>query len=79
MSIDERNENNWIIMSSQFMSNKTGSVTLSLPELNLKKQNYWLFHFNDKYKKSNGNDLLNGRDHDLRKKIYLILMIKTVN
>jgi hypothetical protein len=40
-------------MGGQFTTDKTGLVTFSLPESNLKKQISWRFHVDDQSKASN--------------------------
>jgi hypothetical protein len=43
---DDCNTTTWSTMGGKFTTNKTGFVTFSLPEFNLKKQMYtsWAFH-----------------------------------
>jgi hypothetical protein len=51
-------------MGGKFTTNKTGFVTFSLPEFNLKKQmcNSWAFHVDDRSESSNTFDMIMGRD-----------------
>ena len=49
-------------MGGQFTTNKTGSVTVLLPEFNLKKQITWTFHVDDRSKASSTYDMIIGRD-----------------
>jgi hypothetical protein len=41
------NQTAWNIMAGQFTANKTGIATISLSELNFKKQISWKFHLDD--------------------------------
>jgi len=49
-------------MGGQFTTDKTGLVTFSLPEFNLKKQISWVFHVNDRLKAASTYDMIIGRD-----------------
>jgi hypothetical protein len=49
-------------MSGQFTTDKTGLVTFSLPEFNLKKLISWMFHVDDRSKASNTYDTIIDRD-----------------
>jgi hypothetical protein len=51
-------------MGGKFTTNKTGFVTFSLPEFNLKKQTcpYWAFHVDDRSESSSTYDMIMGRD-----------------
>ncbi len=49
-------------MGGQFTTDKTGLVTFSLPEFNLKKLISWKFHVDDRSKASNTYDMIMGRD-----------------
>jgi hypothetical protein len=47
-------------MCGKFTTNKTGFVTFSLPEFNLKKQMYssWAFHVDDRSESSSTYDMI---------------------
>jgi hypothetical protein len=47
-------------MGGKFITTKTGYVTFSPPEFNLKKQISWEFHVDDRSESSRTNDM--GRD-----------------
>jgi hypothetical protein len=49
-------------MDGKFTTNKTGFVTFSLPEFNLKKQISWEFHVDDRSESSSTYDMIMGRD-----------------
>jgi hypothetical protein len=49
-------------MGGQFTTDKTGLVTFSLPEFNLKKLISWRFHVDDRSKLSCPFDMIIGRD-----------------
>jgi hypothetical protein len=51
-------------MGGKFTTNKTGFVTFSLPEFNLKKQmcSSWAFHVYDRSESSSTYDMIMGRD-----------------
>jgi xylose isomerase len=49
-------------MGGKFSTNKTGFVTFSLPELNLKKQISWAFHVDDRSESSSTYDMIMGQD-----------------
>jgi hypothetical protein len=49
-------------MGGKFTTNKTGFVTFSLPEFNLKKQISWAFHIDDRSESSSTYDMIMGRD-----------------
>ena len=59
---DKSNQTTWSTMSGQFTTDKTGLVTFSLPEFNLKKRVSWKFHVDDRSKSSNTYDMIIGRD-----------------
>jgi hypothetical protein len=59
---DKSNQTTWSTMGGQFTTDKTGLVTFSLPEFNLKKQISWKFHVDDRSKASNTYDMIMGRD-----------------
>jgi hypothetical protein len=52
----------WITMGGKFTTTKTGFVTFSLPEFNLKKQLYssWAFHVDDRSESSSTYDMIMG-------------------
>jgi hypothetical protein len=45
IKIDDSNTTTWSIMGGKFTTTKTGFVTFSLPEFNLKKKSVLLGHF----------------------------------
>jgi hypothetical protein len=49
-------------MGGQFITDKTGLVTFSLPEFNLKKQISWEFHVDDRSESSSIYDMIIGQD-----------------
>jgi hypothetical protein len=51
-------------MGGKFATNKTGFVTFSLPEFNLKKQmcSSWAFHVDDRSESPSAYDMIMGRD-----------------
>jgi hypothetical protein len=51
-------------MGGKFTTTKTGFVTFSLPEFNLKKQMYssWAYHVDDRSESSSTYDMITGRD-----------------
>jgi hypothetical protein len=51
---DDNNTTTWSTMSDKFTMTKTGFVTFSLPEFNLKKQmcSSWEFHIDDRSESS---------------------------
>jgi hypothetical protein len=49
-------------MGGKFTTSRTGSVTFSLPEFNLKKQISWEFHVDDSSESSSTYDMIMGRD-----------------
>jgi hypothetical protein len=49
-------------MGGHFTTDKTGLVTFSLPEFNLKKQISWVFHVDDRSKASSTYDMIIGKD-----------------
>jgi hypothetical protein len=57
---DDSNTNTWSTMGGKFTTNKTGFVTFSLPEFNLKKQMYyfWSFHIDDRSEPSSTYDMI---------------------
>ena len=59
---DKTNQTTWSTMGGQFTTDKTGLVTFSLPEFNLKKQVSWRFHVDDRSKSSSTYDMIIGRD-----------------
>jgi hypothetical protein len=59
---DDSNATTWSTMGGKFSTNKTGFVTFSLPEFNLKKQISWAFHVNESSESSSTYDMIVGRD-----------------
>jgi hypothetical protein len=59
---DDSNTTTWNTMGGKFTTNKTGFVTFSLPEFNLKKQISWEFHVDDRSESSSIYDMIMGRD-----------------
>jgi hypothetical protein len=57
---DDSNTNTWITMGDTFTTTKTGFVTFSLPEFNLKKQISWAFHVDDCSESSSTYNLIMG-------------------
>jgi hypothetical protein len=57
---DDNNTTTWITMGGKFTTTKTGFVTFSLPEFNLKKQmcTSWAFHVDDRSESSNTYDMI---------------------
>jgi hypothetical protein len=60
----DNNTTTWRTMGGKFTTNKTGSVTFSLPELNLKKQicSSWAFHVDDRSDSSSTYDMIMSLD-----------------
>jgi hypothetical protein len=56
---DDSNTTTWSTISCKFTTNKTGFMTFSLPELNLKKQmcTSWAFHVDDRSESSRTYDM----------------------
>jgi hypothetical protein len=61
---DDSNATIWSTMGGKFSTNKTGFVTFSLPEFNLKKQmcTSWPCHVDDRSESSSTYDMIMGRD-----------------
>jgi hypothetical protein len=59
---DDNNTTTWSIMGGKFNTTKTGFVTFSLPEFNLKKQmcTSWAFHVDDRSESSSTYDMILG-------------------
>jgi hypothetical protein len=49
---DKKNRTTWSTMGGQFITDRIGLVSFSLPEFNLKKQVSWKFHMDDHAKAS---------------------------
>jgi hypothetical protein len=62
IKIDDSNTTTWSTMGGKFTTNKTGFVTFSLPEFNLKKQmcSSWAFHVDDRSESSSTYDMIIG-------------------
>jgi hypothetical protein len=58
----DKNQTTWSTMGGQFTTDKTGLVTFSLPEFNLKKLISWKFHIDNRSKLSSTYDMIIGRD-----------------
>ena len=59
---DDENKTTWSTMGGQFTTDKSGLVTFSLPEFNLRKQISWVFHVDDRSESSSTSDMIIGRD-----------------
>ena len=59
---DDENKTTWSTMGGQFTTDKSGLVTFSLPEFNLRKQISWVFHVDDRSESSSTYDMIIGRD-----------------
>jgi hypothetical protein len=61
---DDSNTTTWSTMGGKFTTNKTGFVTFSLPEFNLKKRicYFWAFHVDDRPESSSTYDMIMGWD-----------------
>jgi hypothetical protein len=59
---DKMNRTTWSTMVGQFTTDKTGLVSFSLPEFNLKKQISWKFHVDDRAKVSDTCGMIIGQD-----------------
>jgi hypothetical protein len=57
---DDSNTTTWSTMGGKFTTNKTGFVTFSLPEFNLKIQISWAFHVDDRSESSSTYDMIIG-------------------
>jgi hypothetical protein len=57
---DDSNTTTWSSMRGKFTTTKTGFVTFSLPEFNLKKQISWRFHVDDRSQSSSTYDMIIG-------------------
>jgi hypothetical protein len=57
---DDNNTTTWSTMGGKFNTTKTGFVTFSLPEFNLKKQMCysWAFHVDDRSESSSTYDMI---------------------
>jgi hypothetical protein len=62
INTDDNNTTTWSTMGGKFTTNKTGFVTFSLYEFNLKKQISWEFHVDDRSESSSTYDMIMGRD-----------------
>jgi hypothetical protein len=62
INCDEQQKSNWSIMGGQFANDKTGLVSFSRPQFNLKKQISCVFHVDDRSKTSSTYDMINGQD-----------------
>jgi hypothetical protein len=58
----DSNTTTWSTMGGKFTKTKTGFVTFSLPEFNLKKQISWEFHVDEHSESSSTYDMIMGRD-----------------
>jgi hypothetical protein len=59
---DDNNATTWSTIGGKFTTNKTGLVTFSLPEFNLKKQmcSFWAFHVVDRSESSSTYEIIIG-------------------
>jgi hypothetical protein len=59
---DDNNTTTWSAMGRKFTKTKTGFVTFSLPEFNLKKQmcSSWAFHVDDRSESSSTYEMIIG-------------------
>jgi hypothetical protein len=57
---DDNNITTWSKMDGKFTTNKTGFVTFSPPDFNLKKQISWAFHVDDRSESSSKDDMIMG-------------------
>jgi hypothetical protein len=59
---DDSNTATWSTMGGKFTTTKTGFVTFSLPEFNLKKQicSSWAYHVDDRFESSSTYDMIIG-------------------
>jgi hypothetical protein len=62
INCDEEQNSNWSIMGGQFANDKTGLVSFSRSQFNLKKQISCVFHVDDRSKTSSTYDMINGQD-----------------
>jgi hypothetical protein len=63
-------------MGGKFTTTKTGFVTFSLPEFNLKKQmcSSWAFHVDDRSESSSACDMIMGINRDLLGELGIIMI-----
>ena len=66
-------------MGGQFTTDKSGLMTFSLPEFNLRKQISWVFHVDDRSESSSTYDMIIGQDLLGELGIILNFNDKTVN
>jgi hypothetical protein len=57
---DDNNTTTWSTMGGKFTTTKTGFVTFSLPEFNLKTRISWPFHVDDRSESSSTYDMIMG-------------------
>jgi hypothetical protein len=57
---DDNDTTTWSTMGGKFTTTKTGIVTFSLPEFNLKKQISWAFHVDGRSESSSTYDMIIG-------------------
>jgi hypothetical protein len=72
---DDSNTTTWSTMVGKFTTNKTGFVTFSLPEFNLKKQIHscLTFHVDDHSESSSIYDMIIGQGRDLLGELGIIM------
>jgi hypothetical protein len=73
---DDNNTTTWSTMGGKFTTTKTGFVTFSLPEFNLKKQMYtsWAFHVDERSESSSTYHMIMGRtNRDLLGELGIIM------
>jgi hypothetical protein len=72
---DDSNTTTWITIGGKFTINKTGFVTFSLPEFNVKKQicTPWAFHKDDRSESSSTYDMIFVQGSDLLGELDIII------
>jgi hypothetical protein len=72
---DDSNTTTWSTIGGKFTTTKTGFVTFSLPEFNLKKQMCysWAFHVDDRSESSSTYDMIIVQGKDLLGELGIIM------
>jgi hypothetical protein len=72
---DDNNTTTWSTMDGKFTTTKTGFVTFSLPEFNLKKQmcTSWALHVDDRSESSSTYDMIIVQGRDLFGELGIIM------
>jgi hypothetical protein len=72
---DDSNTTTWSTMGGKFTTNKTGFVTFSLQEFNLKKKMFasWAFHVDDRSESSSTYDVIISMHQDLLGELGIIM------